>query len=75
MERLSAADGSFPQACFTCSARVYIEGGYSCDPDKLDDKSLWLNVARYRPVKCPKKVNEGHDGFSPQTLLRKILGK
>lgn len=75
MERLSDTDGNFPQACFTCPARIYIEGRYCCDPDKLDDKSVWLDVARYRPVKCPKNVNETDRRLSPETLLRKILGK
>jgi hypothetical protein len=75
VERLSG-DGTFPQECFACSARIFIEGGYSCDPNRLDDKSLRLNIARYRPVKCPKGITEARsEALSAETILRKLLGK
>ena len=74
MERLSGPNGAFPKACFACSARIYIDGGYSCDPGKLDDKSVRLDVARYRPLGCPDNTDETGN-ISPETLLRKILGK
>ena len=76
MERLSDLDGAFPQACFACPARIYIDGGYSCNPEMFDDKSERLDVARYRPIKCPKNVQETrNDALSAETLLRKILRK
>jgi hypothetical protein len=74
VERLSDINGAFPQACFACSARIYIDGGYCCDPGKLDDKSVKLNVARYRPLGCPSSIDETGN-ISAEILLRKILGK
>ena len=75
MERFSGMGGTFPQACFTCPARIYVGGEYRCDPAKFDDKLIALNVARYRPSVCPKSINETNYRLSPEILLRKILNK
>ena len=73
MERLSDIGGAFPQACLFCSARVFVDGGYDCDPSLLDDKSLPLNVARYRPSTCPRDINKLNVQTEARTLLRRIL--
>jgi hypothetical protein len=75
LERLTCNGILFPQVCFTCPAKVFIDGGYWCDPGKLDGKSSRLSVARYRPDKCSKSGGENSNSASAELLLRKILGK
>lgn len=76
MERLRGAEGAFPQACFMCPAREFINGEYVCNPNLLDSRTQTLTVARYRPDKCPQSGGrqEPRD-ISPEILLRKMLHK
>ncbi len=74
MERLRKVNIS-NSACFTCPARVYLEGEYFCDPIRLDHKSVVLNIAKFRPDSCPYDVNPADTQISPELLLRKILRK
>lgn len=72
LERIG--DGiKFPPACFLCPARTYTEGGYYCDTGKLDQPDSRLNVAHYRPDRCPNKPEATGNSFSVQVLLRKTL--
>ena len=75
MEQLRYFNGAYPPACFTCPARTFSDGGYFCDPARLDDKSVILSVARHRPDKCPNGVKTGTRETSSEILLRKLLGK
>lgn len=75
MERLGYHDRNFPPACFTCPARIYIEGEYYCDLGKLDDRTMFLNIARYRSSGCPKKDEMSETQIPPEILLRKVLRK
>ncbi len=75
MERLGYRDHSFPPACFTCPARIYAEGEYYCDPGRLDDGSLALDIARYRSSGCPDKAKSVKLQTSSEIILRKVLRK
>lgn len=75
MERLRCHEKAFPPACFTCPARVYAEGEYYCDPGKLDDRALFLNVARYRSSGCPRKDEALETQIPPEIILRRVLRK
>jgi len=75
VERLPDIGGAFPQECFTCPARTYIDEEYFCDPSKFDDSSVTLDVARYRPDGCRSNGKEANHQISPEILLRKILGR
>ncbi|KKR42313.1 MAG: hypothetical protein UU51_C0005G0002 [Microgenomates group bacterium GW2011_GWC1_41_20] len=75
MERLRYADGAYPPPCFTCPARTYIGGEYYCNPDTLNDPSIILEVARYRPDRCPNRPRSDGGQASPTVLLRRVLGK
>jgi len=77
MERVRRDDGTMPNACFMCPARVLMGGQDFCDPRRLDDKNLILKVARYRPNECPSNVKVVKDTreIPPEILLRKILRK
>jgi len=74
VERLGYSDRSFPTYCFTCPARVYADGEYYCDPGKLDDRTMFLDIARYRSGGCPKK-DKTEISVLPEILLRKVLRK
>ncbi len=73
MERLKDAGRAYPTACFTCAARVYLGGEYFCNPEKLDDRSIIKNVARYRAQKCPKDKEPIGSSMSAEITLRKLL--
>jgi hypothetical protein len=75
VERLGYADGAYPPPCFTCPARTYVGGEYYCNTDALDDPAVTLEVARYRPIRCPNKTDSGKEQVFPGALLRKVLGK
>ena len=75
MERLRGDGTAYPTACFTCPARTYLGGEYYCDPSKLDDPSIILKVARYRPDKCPLNAQPEESQASATILLRKMLRK
>ena len=75
MERIQYSDGFLPQACFMCPARVCIGGENWCDKGRLNDKSLNIKVARYKPNSCSKSTSDTEGSESPEILLRQILGK
>ncbi len=75
MERLGGDGKLFPSACFTCPARTYVGGNYFCDAAVLDNPNLIIPVGRFRPDKCPSKVEPKNGQFPPEILLRKMLGR
>ncbi len=60
-------------ACFTCPARTFFDGKYVCDPERLDIYNEKLDVARYKPLDCPRSASEIGVGMSPYDLLRSQL--
>jgi hypothetical protein len=73
VERLRNDNGAFPTVCFACSARVFIDGEYSCDPNKLDNRDVIKSVARYRPQRCPRSQELPDPSSFTEIALRKIL--